>query len=192
MVKSYKYNCLNNYLLEYKDYSLTVIKDIHLEKIRNWRNAQKEILRQNKNISKKEQILYFKDNVFKDLNKKHPKNILLMINYKDSIIGYGGLVHISWENRRSEISFLLNDNIKRGSKSFSNHFKSFLIIIHDLAFQKLNFIKLTTDAFYFRKNLIKNLEINGYKKISLNKKHYIKNNQIVNSITHAFFNKKIK
>ena len=80
MVKSYKYNCLNNYLLEYKDYSLTVIKDIHLEKIRNWRNAQKEILRQNKNISKKEQILYFKDNVFKDLNKKHPKNILLMIN----------------------------------------------------------------------------------------------------------------
>ena len=41
------------------NFELVSIREVNIQKIRNWRNQQKIILRQNKNITKKDQEIYF-------------------------------------------------------------------------------------------------------------------------------------
>ena len=74
--------------------------------IRDWRNSQIKFLRQTKNITKIEQENYYKNVVTKDHSKVNPDQILFSILKKSVCIGYGGLVHIDWDNKNSEISFL--------------------------------------------------------------------------------------
>ena len=50
---------------------------------------------------------YFEKNIWSELKKNDPNQILLAIEQNGQLIGYGGLVHISWVYKRAELSFLL-------------------------------------------------------------------------------------
>jgi len=66
------------------------------------------VLRQSKPISKKDQIQYYENHIWSELKSDSPENILFSFKFKDKCIGYGGLVNLSWIDKRAEMSFLLD------------------------------------------------------------------------------------
>lgn len=135
-------------------------EDIFL--IMRWRNEQLDILRQKKPLTEKEQAQYYLEKIVPSSFEKYPEQILFSLLVEDQCIGYGGLVHIDWENRRAEVSFLLNTDIKESSKLFATYFSSYLEIIQTIAFQELKLHKLTTETFDIRPQLPTLLEKNGF------------------------------
>tara|TARA_B100000886_G_scaffold268878_1_gene192954 strand:- start:138 stop:1658 length:1521 start_codon:yes stop_codon:yes gene_type:complete len=186
-----KYLVLKKYKYTKNNFYLTSIDSKYMEKIRNWRNDQIDILRQNKVINKKEQKNYFIKNIHKEKNVFRPKNILLCFFYKKILIGYGGIVHISWKNRCGEISFLLDTKIKENQKKFKTYFVNFKDILFDIAFKELKLNKLTTETFSHRNIFLEILNENGFKFEGYYKNQYNKNDKNIHSIKHSFYKRTI-
>ena len=184
-------------MLEYKSKSLqkifkknkkfTWLTNQDIEKIRIWRNQQLYILRQNKKINSKNQKKYFKNFFRTNCKSKKPLNILFAIKEKNQLIGYGGLVHISWENKRAEISFLTKTSINESKIQYEKHMKDFFKFVINLSFTYLKLKKIYTETFTFRNLHIKIIEKLGFKKEGLLKQQYIKKNKKISSVLHAKF-----
>ncbi len=181
----FTYNCLNKNKYFYQNFSLETIQKKEIEIIRIWRNKNIQILRQKKIINKIQQLSYFKNEIWPDMKKKQPNNILFSFKKNNEMIGYGGFVHISWENNRSEISFLLNNSITI-DKNYIKNFHIFLKIIKKIAFINLNFKKIYTETFEKRKKHIKALESFGFKKEGYLKNQYFFNKRYINTILHSY------
>ena len=74
-----KYKILPIEEIVHNDLIAKTVSHEDIEFIRKCRNSQKEILRQNKNIEEDEQLLYYKEIVWSQLNSKKPHLILLSI-----------------------------------------------------------------------------------------------------------------
>jgi len=181
----YKSKFIQNILINENYYSWLTLKDI--EFLRVWRNQQKNILRQDNNINKKDQKKYFVNFYKKNCFSKKPLNIIFAIKEKQRLIGYGGLVNISWQNKRAEVSFLLNTSIAKNKKKYEFYFKNFFSFISKVSFKKLKLNKIFTETFIFRKNHIKLLNKVGFKKEGFFKNHYYKKNKKISTILHAKF-----
>src|SRR6056297_2367074 len=83
--------------------ALRAVEPGDIEAIRQWRNAQMDVLRQTAPISPEGQARYFAAHVWPEKPKPVPNQILLAIERNGDLVGYGGLVHISWSNRRAEL-----------------------------------------------------------------------------------------
>lgn len=127
--------------------------------IRKWRNEQMEILRQNSPLTQEEQVRYWEEEIVPSFSNPRPKNILLSFLKEDQLIGYGGLVHIDWEARISEVSFLLET--KRMETSYEEEFLVFLHLIKTVA-SSVNIVTLTTEVYDFRSRHVKLLEASGF------------------------------
>ena len=114
--------------------------------IRDWRNSQIKFLRQTKNITKIEQENYYKNVVTKEHSKVNPDQILFSILNKNVCIGYGGLVHIDWNNKNSEISFLLKPELYGNKDSYSKYFYDFLNLIEKIS-KEIGLHKIYTFGF---------------------------------------------
>lgn len=101
------YKVLWGYTYPNLDYSLAPLSLLDMGKIRGWRNSQMHVLRQSKKISFVGQIVYFIRAVWLEAMRSAPNQILLGINDGHKLIGYCGLVHVDWEEKISEVSFLL-------------------------------------------------------------------------------------
>jgi hypothetical protein len=144
------YTCLLNNCFEIENYTLIPIRDIDKFSIMEWRNAQIDILRQKQPLTKISQQDYF-DNVVNSLfEKDKPDQILWSFLLNNELIGYGGLVHIDWESKNAEISFVLcnerNNNIELFKKDWSNY----LDIVVKIAQKELYFNKIYTYAYDIR------------------------------------------
>ena len=181
----YTSKLIQNILINENYYSWLTLKDF--EFLRVWRNQQKNILRQSNNINSKDQKKYFinfyKENCF----SKEPHSIIFAIKEKHKLIGYGGLVNISWQNKRAEVSFLLNPSIANNKKKNEFYFKNFFSFISNASFEKLKLNKIFTETFFFRKNHIKLLKKNGFKKEGFFKNHYYKKNKKHSTVLYAKF-----
>ena len=186
-----KYSCLKKNKYFFEKYNLEVIQDKDIETIRRWRNNKLEVLRQNSKISKKAQIKYYKNNIWNELKKKHPINMLFTFNLNNSIIGYGGIVNISWQNKRGEISFLLDDKINENSKLYQIYFEKFLKLIKLIAFKEIKIKKIYTETYSFRKKHIKILSSFGFKKEGYLISQYYNANKFYNSYIHSLINSTI-
>ena len=182
-IKNYK--ILKNKSFKKNDLELCpfLIKDI--ENIRIWRNEQLKNLRQDKKITKKEQRKYFKSIIFKEHTNKNPSNIIFAIKKNRALIGYGGLVHISWINYKAEVSLVFETKIENNKKKKFLYFKYFLDLIKDLAFHNINLKKLTTETFSFRKKEINFLEIYGFEREGILKNNVYVNKKPFDSFLHA-------
>ena len=185
------YVCLSSKCFVKDDISLVSIRLEDINKIRVWRNKQIDILRQKKKITKIEQENYFKSKIFNDFSNKKPENILFSILRGKKLIGYGGLVHIDWINKRSEISFLLDDKISGKKEDFNLLFPIFLGLIKDISFDNLKLEKLTAELYDIRKYYIKPLRKNNFKIEGRLKKHVIINNNRIDSILFSCIKKNI-
>jgi Acetyltransferase (GNAT) domain len=166
--------------------TLTTVSQSDVESIRKWRNRQMHVLRQNSEISVSEQVEYFRQNVFSEFVKLHPKQVLFSIHSKTKMVGYGGLVHIDWTNSISEISFLLKPEIEEGSLDYVVIFDNFLKLIQEVAFEKLEIDRLFTETYNFRFAHIEVIEGNKFRRIAIPKSYH----QTMKAGTSSVFHEK--
>lgn len=145
------------------DIALRAVEPEDIEAIRQWRNAQINVLRQSAPITSEEQVRYFSTYVWPEKLKAEPARILLAIEDSDELVGYGGLVHISWPNRRAEVSFLLKPDLERHKKIRGMFFGDFLRLLQILAFEELGLHRLFTETFKYRAAHIATLEMAGFR-----------------------------
>ena len=157
-----KYIKLNKQEFIEADYKLVPLRYKDRYKIMEWRNEQIYHLRQTKKLTKIEQDNYFDKHVKSFYASENPSNILFSFLHKNILIGYGGLVHIDWQNMKTEISFLLNTKIKQDKIKYSTCFRIFLNLIKEVSFEELKLNRIFSETYSVRTNQIKELEKNGF------------------------------
>ena len=167
----YYYQCLPKKLYQQGNYTLEAVQSEHIEKIRQWRNEQMDVLRQSKPISKKEQIEYYEEYVWPELTSYTPSQILLSYKFKKELIGYGGLVNISWRDKMAEMSFLLNGNRPNDKEVYHKDMTNFIYLIKNLCFDQLSFNRLFTETYEFRHFHIEILNENKFREEGRVKRH---------------------
>lgn len=143
-------------------FALTTVQDDHIEAIRHWRNAQMGVLRQAEPITTQQQVRYYSTCVWPTLADPRPANILLSLLEEGRPIGYGGLVHIAWEHRRAEVSFLLDEQFTWDPGVYAPYFSIFLNLVKRLAFDGMGMHRLFTETYATRTHHIEVLQANGF------------------------------
>ena len=156
------YNCLKTNLFEVNGFSLVPIREQDKLAIMKMRNEQIYHLRQNKLLTAEDQDNYFSSVISKLFETDQPDQILFSCLENDIFVGYGGLVHINWIDKDSEISFIMNT--KSEKMHFYKYWNIYLKLIEDVGFKDLNFNKLYTYAYDLRPHLYEVLEDFGYSK----------------------------
>lgn len=169
------------------NFVIAAVSEDEIEHIREWRNAQMSVLRQSTEISTTEQKEYFASKVWPDLGTDQPEQMLFSIRHAGELVGYGGLVHISWINGRAEVSFLLAPERESDGEFRRAAFTSFLGLITKIAFQELSLFKLTTETFEFRTSTIGTLEAFGFKREGKLEGQWMIDGKRVASYCHALF-----
>lgn len=137
--------------------------------IMRWRNEQIYHLRQSKPLTEKHQDRYFDEVVSKLFSEEYPSDMLFSYLDGEKCIGYGGLVHINWMDKNAEISFIMDTSLE--SDFFEFHWKTYLTLIEQIAFDELRLHKIFTFAFDLRPHLYPILERSGYRKEAILKGH---------------------
>lgn len=169
-----KYKCLRYYTLsDDNGYFMRHVMLRDMFNIMDIRNNQMNVLRQNKPIEEWEQVEYFRNNVEMDKLRDEPNDILFSFLHKGTFIGYGGLVHINWHNKRAEVSFL-SDPQRIDKRLYEKDFSSFLSFIKQIAFEDLKLNKIWTETFLFRKQHVEILWKNGFLEEGILEQHNYK------------------
>lgn len=164
---------------------LRAVEPRDIESIRRWRNAQMEVLRQSEIITVIQQHRYFAEHVWPDKRRDRPGQILLAIERHDHLIGYGGLVHICWPDRRAEVSFLLDPSVESMSQMRAMVFTRYLRLVQQLAFCDLQMSRLWTETYAFRFDHINTLESVGFRHEGRLRGHVLMNTGPIDSIVHG-------
>ncbi len=159
------------------------IKKEHLPFLKEWRNEQRDILRQTKILTDKDQAVWFKK-IKKDKNQR-----LFAIFDDKKFIGYCGLVYVDFRHKRAEISFLDNTNRAKKGDLYKQDFLAVLDMLCRYGFKNLGLNKLFVETISFRKGHMEILEEFGFKKEAVLKKQYFKKGKFYDSLIHSIFKK---
>jgi RimJ/RimL family protein N-acetyltransferase len=165
--------------------ALRAVEPQDIESIRQWRNGQMDVLRQSKPISSEEQERYFAENVWPEMETEEPRQILLAIERSGVLIGYGGLVHISWADSRAEISFLLDPKAEKHPALRKEVFSDFMKLLQSLAFVDLHIKRLWTETYAMRHAHIEVLERSGFQLEGRMRNHILINGEVIDSLIHG-------
>ena len=172
--------------LKYKEYELVPIRYKDRKDIMKWRNEQIYHLRQDKPLTEETQNIYFKNVISELFSQEKPSQLLFSFLKKEKCIGYGGLVHINWDERNAEISFIIDTLLEE--KHFEEYWCLFIKFIKQLAFNELCFQKIYTCAFNVRPNLYIVLEENELKREVETKTYAKPADKQKNIIVHSTIN----
>ena len=179
------WTCLSAQRFADAEYSLVPIAPSHIEPIRKWRNAQLSVLRQKEPITERQQIDYFSQHIWPTMSLPQPPNILMGFLQNDRLIGYGGLVHIDWEHRRAEISFLLDDARAGDDARYAKEFLAFLKLVRQLGFEDLKLHRLFTETYAMRTHHISVYDSFGLQLEGVLRDHVRIGDQYVHSLIHG-------
>lgn len=178
-----RYLCLKTNCYEDADgYQLVAIRREDIELIRQWRNAQLDVLRQKNVISSHEQEEYFNQSVWPLFQEEKPKQLLFSLLFQGGCIGYGGLTHIDWQSSRAELSFLVNPTRRQDPYHYKRDFDHFLAFLYRVAFEDLRLHRLLAETYAYREETIDILENFGFKREGILREHVLKRNQWVDSV----------
>lgn len=138
--------------------------------IRQWRNAQLAVLRQREPISETDQDRYYRDVLEPSFGQARPEQVLVGVECRGVLIGYGGVVHLDWADRRGEVSFL-TDPARLDASTFAADWRSFLAMLVSMARDDLALHRLTTHAYASRTDLIGLLEEAGFAREGVLREH---------------------
>tara|TARA_B110001454_G_C12601338_1_gene384597 strand:+ start:180 stop:740 length:561 start_codon:yes stop_codon:yes gene_type:complete len=184
-----KYKCLDIQKFALEDYVLIPIRQEDIQSIRKWRNAQIDVLRQNKPISENEQEKYYEEIMKKNFLKNNPEQILFSFLLKSKCIGYGGLVHIDWEQKSAELSFLNETSRAKNLDLYFKDFSKFLKIIFKIVFDNMKINQIVTETYNIRPKTIEILKSFGFKKKTTLKNHVKINGKLIDSLIFILENK---
>jgi len=181
------YKCLKQQTFVSGNYSLVPIRMDDRYDIMQWRNEQIYHLRQKEPLTEVEQDKYFDEVVSKLFDQEKPDQLLFSFLEGENLIGYGGLVHINWEDRNAEVSFIMATKLEEDY--FSIYWAIFLKFIEGVAFKELKLHKLFTYAFDLRPNLYITIENAGFIKEARLKEHLLCNGVYKDILIHGKLNK---
>ncbi|GKU76809.1 GNAT family N-acetyltransferase [Paenibacillus sp. L3-i20] len=169
------------------DYSITPLRSEDVLFIKQWRNEQMDVLRQKKWITDEDQLNYYSKVVVPTFTEEEPRMMLFSYMSNGSLIGYGGLTNIDWDNKRAEISYLVNTNrsYESNKEIYINDFGSFLEIIKYISFHEIGLNRLYTETFNIRELHISILEKHGFKYEGAMRQHVNINGNFVDSLLHG-------
>ena len=176
---------LNDY--RHGRYRLLPIRPADREAIRQWRNAQLDILRQAEPLSVEAQDRYFQEVVAPLFEAEQPGQLLFSLLLDEELIGYGGLVHIDWRAGRAEISFLLETGRNAHIPTFQTDFAAYLHLLRQVAFEDLTLQKINTEAYDVRPYLTAVLEAEGFAEEARLPRHVQVAGQLVDTVFHSCF-----
>lgn len=180
------YKILNKQTFINKDCAIVPLRSEDRYKIMKWRNEQMFHLRQSKPLTKSDQDNYFDTVIKKLFLEDQPHQLLFSYLHNKTCIGYGGLVHINWVDKNAEISFIMDTELEK--KYFSKHWKIFLSLIEEVAFDELKLHKIFTFAYDLRPHLYEPIEESGFQKEAILKRHIFFNGEYKNVVIHSKFN----
>jgi len=154
------YTILNRQRFEDGRYAIVPIRYEDRFDIMQWRNEQIYHLRQVKPLTAEDQEAYFKGTVAGLFQQEKPAQVLFSYLENDRCIGYGGLVHINWTDRNAEISFLINTALEE--QYFAEHWRRYLLLLEQAAFEEMKLHKIYTYAFDMRPRLYGAVESDGF------------------------------
>ena len=180
------YKALKKQVYADGQYRLVPIQDKDKYDIMRWRNEQIYHLRQPRPLTKEDQEQYF-SKVIRQLFVEEKPNQLLFSYLKDGeCIGYGGLVHIDWESRHAEVSFIMKTELE--TSGFGFHWSQYLTLLQQIAFGDLKFRKVFTYAFDLRPQLYPVLEKNGFALEGRLRDHVLYDGRFFDVLIHAKYN----
>ena len=168
-------------------YRLLPIRPDDREAIRQWRNAQLDILRQSTPLTAEAQDRYFREVVVPLFDAEQPGQLLFSLLLDEKLIGYGGLVHIDWNAGRAEISFLLETGRNAHVPTFQTDFAAYLHLLRQVAFKDLSLQKINTEAYDVRPYLTAVLEAEGFVEEARLPRHVQVAGQLVDTVFHSCF-----
>ena len=168
------------------EYCITPLREKDIFKIKEWRNAQMDFLRQKSPLTDKEQEDYYRKVIKPEFSHPAPSQILFSFLKNGECIGYGGITNIDWESKRTELSFLLNNKRAWVNSVYDKEFSIFLSLIKQLVFEKLQFNRIFTETFDIRPFHISILEKNGFIPEGRMHQHVFLKGKFVDSLIHGF------
>ncbi len=165
-------------------YALRPIAWDDREPIRRWRNDQIDVLRQRSALSVDDQDRYYRDVVAPQLTAAEPAQVLVAVDLDGSLIGYGGIVHLAWGDRRGEVSFLTATDRLDGA-TFTADWRAYLAMLVPAARDHLRLHKLTTETYAFRTALVPLLEEAGFVREGVLREHHDVDGAWVDSLAHG-------
>lgn len=187
---SRKYKCLTKGEFSLGDHQLVSIRDEDKYAIQEWRNEQVDTLRQTEQLTTAQQEGYFRNVVDKLFETDRPSQLLFSFLKEGELIGYGGLVHIDWESRNGEMSFLLATSRDAVKETFIIDFSVYLKILQKIAFDELGFVKVHTTVFDIgaRRNYIGVIENFGFAREATLKRHVMIRTELCDVLVYSYFN----
>lgn len=173
-----------NSIFEFKERYFFSLEKSHLEKLKEWRNAQMNVLRQWKPLTIYNQEKWFQE-ISEDINQAIFSIVIFDKNGNEKFIGYCGLVNIDHINKRAEISFLVDPKRASMRKIYEQDFTAALRALCEYGFNQLNLNKIFTETFSFRKYHIEILEKFGFKRDGFLREHQYVNGKYYGSIIHS-------
>jgi RimJ/RimL family protein N-acetyltransferase len=161
------------------------------------RNLQMDVLRQNQPLDIEHQLKWFENIIKPSQIEKYPQTRQFMIidpqRNDNQPIGYGGLCYIDYQNRRTELSFLLDTTItKEGDLYYSQVLKLFVKEMIKVAFDQLKLNRIYGETYQYRQAHLKALEDSGFVYEGRLRKHFYKNGQFHDSLIHSIIVDDIK
>lgn len=152
--------------------------------IRQWRNDQIRVLRQAHPLSVDDQDAYYRTVVAAQMEQPHPPQVLLALTCEDALIGYGGIVHLQWADRRGELSFLTaTDRLE--PDTFASDWRRYLSLLLPICRDQLGLHKITTETYEFRTDVIGFLEDAGFLLEGTLREHHRVDDAWVTSLAHG-------
>jgi RimJ/RimL family protein N-acetyltransferase len=179
------WRCMPRPVLADAELTVSAVRPAHIEDIRRWRNAQLDVLRQASPLEPEQQRAYYAQHIWPEKASATPRNVLLSIHERDRLIGYGGLVHLSWPYRRAEVSFLLDPALARDEGAHAARFVRFMRLMQRLAFSDLGFVRLTSETYAFRTAHIATLERCGFVREGVLRDHVVVDGARCDAVLHG-------
>lgn len=183
-----KYKILQKQSFSAGDYQIVPIRDEDKFLIMKWRNEQMYHLRQNEILTPEKQEKYYREVVDKLFEQDKPEQILFSYLHKGQCIGYGGLVHINWDKKTAEVSFIMDTQLEKNE--FDKHWSIFLSLLEQVAFDQLSLTKIFTYAYDLRPHLYEALEKNGFVLAQRLKNEVKINNKFFDVVIHEKIHQK--
>jgi RimJ/RimL family protein N-acetyltransferase len=180
-----QYCCLPREQFAHGHYRVVAVQPIHIDAIRRWRNEQRTVLRQSAMLTVDEQERYYAAHVWPEMNRPEPSQVLFSLFLDERFIAYGGLMHIAWEHKRAEISFLADPVRAADEDTYAADFYNFLILMREIGFGELGLHRLFTETYDIRPRHIAVLEQCGFVREGALREHVIIDGRAVDSVMHG-------
>lgn len=167
------------------NYSVVPFREVDLMKVKQWRNEQIEVLRQPRLLTDDDQIFYYENHIKPSFTDLKTKIILFSFLLEGKCIGYGGLTNINWEDKRVELSFLLNPERVKDKIIYTSDFTHFIELMKAIVFVDLEFNRIFTETYDIRELHVSILEKCGFKLEGRMREHVRINEKFFDSLIHG-------